>query len=143
MKSLINVLACASLAFCAISAVAADAPKVDPTGTWTWSSQGRGGGDPIVTTLKLKLDGDKLTGKISLPGRGGGAATEADIQGAKLTGDQISFLVVRDLGGNSRTNKYEGKISGDSIKGTQERPARGGGDPTKTDWEAKREAAKK
>ena len=96
-----------------------------------------------MTTLKLKLDAGKLAGKLSTPARGGGAPTETDIQSAKLTGDQITFNLVQDRNGTMRTNKYDGKITGDTIKGTVERPARGGGDPTKTDWEAKRDVAKK
>jgi hypothetical protein len=144
LTSLIKTVTCATLALGVVAQVkAADAPKADPTGTWTWSTPGRGGGDPTVSTLKLKLEGDKVTGTLSAPGRGGGAATESAIANGKLAGDQVTFLLIRDRNGTMTTNKYEGKLTGDTIKGTSERPARAGGDPTKTDWEAKREAAKK
>jgi len=116
--------------------------KVDPTGTWKWSQPGRQGGDPIEITLKLKLEGEKLTGTLTRPGRQGGNPTETPIENAKLKADEISFDVTREFQGNRFTTKYAGKISGDTIKGTNERPGRDGGDPVKTQWEAKREKAK-
>ena len=42
-----------------------DAKKADPTGTWTWTAQGRNGGEAREITLKLKLEGEKLTGAMS------------------------------------------------------------------------------
>src|ERR1051325_3143621 len=68
----------------AVSLSAAD-KKADPNGTWTWTMQGRGGqggnanATPRKSTLKLKADGDKLTGTLTQPafgrgGQGGGAA---------------------------------------------------------------------
>ena len=47
------------------------------------------------STLKLKQDGDKLTGKIS-----GRNNTETDIEDAKISGDTISFTVTREINGN-------------------------------------------
>ena len=49
----------------------ADDKKVDPTGTYKWVMPGRNGGTDRTNTLVLKVDGDKLTGKLSAPGRGG------------------------------------------------------------------------
>ncbi len=143
--SLVKTTVFAALALGLVAqAPAAEAKKADPTGTWTWSTPGRNGGPDRVSTLKLKLEGDKVTGTLSMPGRGGGGApTDTAISDGKLAGDQISFSVTREFGGNSMTTKYTGKIDGDTIKGSIERPARGGGDPTKTDWEAKRQVEKK
>ncbi len=142
--SLIKTTVFAALALGLVAqANAAEAKKADPTGTWTWSTPGRNGGPDRVSTLKLKLEGDKVTGTLSMPGRGGGAATDTAISDGKLAGDQISFSVTRDFGGNTMTTKYSGKIDGDTIKGTVERPGRGGGEATKSDWEAKRGAEKK
>ena len=62
----------------------AEDKKVDPTGTYVWTMPGRNGGPDRTNTLALKLDGDKLTGKISSPGRGG-AVTDTEIADAKLT----------------------------------------------------------
>ena len=88
-----------------------------------------------TNTLVLKLDGDKLTGKMSAPGRGGGPATDTDITDGKITGSDVSFSVVRDFGGNSMTTKYSGTVTNGSIKGKIEMDM--GGNPTSRDWEAK------
>ena len=118
------------------------ATAADATGTWTWSTPGRQGGEPRKNTLKLKVDGAKVTGVLVAPGRGGGDPTETAIEEGKIAGDAISFNVTRTFQDNKFTTKYVGKLSGDTIKGTIEAPGRGGGDPQKRDWEAKREAAK-
>ena len=139
----------------AVSLSAAD-KKADPNGTWTWTMQGRGGqggnanATPRKSTLKLKADGDKLTGTLTQPafgrgGQGGGAAAaprDIEISDGKIKGDEISFSVKREVNNNTFVTKYNGKIEGDTIKGKMERPGRNGGDPVSTDWEAKREAAK-
>ena len=118
------------------------ATAADATGTWTWTTQGRQGGEPRKTTLKLKVDGAKVTGVLVAPGRGGGDPVETAIEEGKVAGDTISFNVTRTFQDNKFTTKYVGKLSGDTIKGSFEMPGRGGGDPRKVDWEAKREAAK-
>ncbi|MBI4662385.1 MAG: hypothetical protein HY735_26495 [Verrucomicrobia bacterium] len=137
----------AKLGFCAILAlgVAAKAQaqdkKVDPTGTWTWSTPGRDGGEPRQSTLKLKLEGEKVTGMLSTPGRQGGQARETTIENGKLKGDEVSFTVTREFGGNKFVSKYTGKISGDTLKGKMafERD----GQSQERDWEAKRATEKK
>ena len=136
--SLIKVVTCAVLALGAVAQVQA----ADASGTWTWSTPGRDGGEPRKSTLTLKVEGEKVTGKLSAPGRQG-AVTDVEIKEGKLKGDEISFTTSVERGGTTFTTKYTGKISGDTIKGTVERPGRGGGDPTKNPWEAKREADKK
>lgn len=130
-----------TLGVCAALALAANtvqAQKADPTGTWKWTAQGRGGNPGPEMSLKLKADGDKLTGTLTRPGRNGGDPMDTPISDGKIAGSQINFNVVMDFNGNSVTNKYEGKIDGDTIKGTQTGPARrrggggngGGGDQT-------------
>ena len=111
----------------------AEDKKTDPTGTWKWSFT-TANGQTREATLKLKLDGEKLTGTIS--GRGG----ETAIAEAKLKGEDISFQVTREFNGNKVTTKYNGKISGDSIKGKMEFER--DGQAQSRDWEAKRESAK-
>jgi hypothetical protein len=115
--------------------------KADPTGTWTWSTPGRDGGEPRKSTLKLKLEGEKVTGTLSTPGRQGGQAREVAIENGALKGEDISFAVTREFGGNKIVAKYSGKISGDTIKGKIETDR--GGQTNSRDWEAKREAEKK
>lgn len=138
LVSLLQLVACAVLALGATAQVQAADKKADAAGTWTWSTPGRNGGADRKSTLKLKVDGDKVTGTISAPGRGGQAA-DTDIGDGKIKGEEVSFTVTREFNGNKVVTKYNGKLSGDSIKGKVERPGRNGGDPTSTDWEAKRE----
>jgi len=149
-----SIVALAVLALGATTSRAAD--KADANGTWSWTQQGgrggQGGGNAPATprkfTLKLKADGEKLTGTLTQPGfarrggDGGGtppAPVDTAISNGKIKGDEIAFEVTREFGGQSRTTKYTGKIAGDAIKGKVEMPGRQGGDPVSRDWEAKRE----
>lgn len=130
----LTLAACAGLALCTMAQ--AQDKKADPTGTWIWTQAGRGGGPDRTNTLVLKMEGEKVTGKLTAPGRRGGDPTETEIKDGKMVGDEISFSITRDFGGNSMTTKYTGKVSTDSIKGKVVAPGRGGGDPTERDWEA-------
>lgn len=114
----------------------AEDKKVDPTGTYVWTMPGRNGGPDRTNTLSLKLDGDKLTGKISAPGRGG-AAADTEIADAKFAGSEVSFTVVRTFNDNSLTNKYTGTVADDAIKGKMEMNRNG--DVQSRDWEAKKQ----
>ena len=133
----VSMLGAVSLAALVVTSAQAADKKADPTGTWTWSVPGRNGGDARTSTLKLKADGDKLTGKVSSPGRDG-QARETEIEDGKIKGDEVSFKVVREFNGNKFTTKYNGKVAEDAIKGKVEID-RGQGDPVSRDWEAKRE----
>jgi hypothetical protein len=104
-------------------------------GTWTWSTPGRNGGPARTNTLTLKVEGAKLTGKVSAPGREG-KAVETPITDGKLEGDTIAFSVVREINGNSVTAKYAGKVSADKITGKIETTR--DGQAQSRDWEAKR-----
>lgn len=134
MNKLAKILLGAALLTGAVIQSQAEDKKVDPTGTYVWTMPGRNGGPDRTNTLTLKLDGDKLTGKISAPGRGG-AATDTDIADGKLTGADVSFTVVRSYNGNSMTNKYSGTVADGSIKGKVEFTRNG--DTQSRDWEAK------
>jgi hypothetical protein len=109
--------------------------KVDPTGTWVWTFTMQNG-DTIEPTLKIKAEGDKFVGKVT--GRPG---EEADIQNVKLVGDEISFQVAHERDGNKTGIKFNGKISGDAIKGTLEIDHNG--DIAKHEWNPKRQSAAK
>ena len=93
------------LLMCLLAALALAA---DPSGKWSYETQGRRG--PQTVTLTLKASGDALTGSIS-GGRGG----DVEISDGKVNGDDISFSVVREFQGNQFTTKYTGKISGDTM----------------------------
>lgn len=139
LVSVLKLLVCSAVAFTTV-AQAADAAKPDANGTWTWTQAGRNGGEPRKFSLVLKVEGEKLTGKLTSPGFGGGEPTTTDISEAKITGEEVTFKVVREFNGNSFSTKYTGKVSADTLKGKTERERQG--EMVSTDWEAKREAAK-
>lgn len=114
----------------------------DPSGTYSWTRPGRNGGSDVKVTLKLKAEGEKVTGKVIQPGRQGGDPVETEIKDGKINGDEVSFSVSREFNGNTMTQKYHGKLSGDSIKGKIDFKDRNG-DEQSRDWEAKKEADKK
>jgi hypothetical protein len=114
---------------------------------------GGGGGNmpPRIVTLDLKADGAKLTGTILQPafrGRGGGgggggeappAPTPVQISNGKVDGNNVSFEVTRDMGGNPMTTKYEGVVSGSEMKLKVTSPGFQGGDPRVTEATAKKQ----
>jgi len=129
-----KILLAAALLVGAMTQAQADDKKVDPSGTYIWTVPGRNGGADRTNTLVLKVEGDKLTGKLSAPGRGG-AVTETEIADGTLTNADISFSVVRSYNDNSFTNKYSGTVADGAIKGKIEFTR--DGDTRSRDWEAK------
>jgi hypothetical protein len=111
----------------------ADDKKMDPTGTYQWVMPGRNGGPDRTNNLALKLEGDKLTGKLTSPGRDG-QVNETAINDAKLTGADVSFTVVRTFNDNTFTNKYSGTITNGAIKGKIEFVRNG--EAQSRDWNA-------
>lgn len=116
----------------AIVAMAGIARAEDPSGTWKWTAMM--GNNTREVTLKLKLDGDKLTGTITMGTR------DTEITDGTYKDGDVAFSVVRERNGNKMTTKYTGKVSGDSIKGKIEGERNGQPTPPR-DWEAKREKA--
>ena len=109
---------------------AQDAKKADPTGTWTWTMPGRDGGEGREVTMKITKEGDKLAGTIS------GRQNETKLQNVKLEGEELSFDYTRETQNGSFSQKYKGKVAGDTITGkiTSERD----GQTRERDWTAKR-----
>jgi hypothetical protein len=122
----------------ALLALACVAMAADATGKWTMEQAGRGGGPPRVSTIDLKVDGAKLTGSLTAPGRGGGDPVATPISNGKVDGDKISFELVRQMGGNSMTMKYEFTVKADEMAGKITMPGMDGGDPRVMDVTAKR-----
>jgi len=107
------VLAIAVLALALVPVTPAQEKKSDVTGTWKWWQEGPGG--QIEFTLKLKQDGEKLTGTIT--GFGG---QESPIEDGKVQDGTITFKVTRDFGGRPFVTTYTGKLSDDTLKGKSE-----------------------
>jgi len=110
--------------------VGTPATAADVAGTWKWTVERNG--NTIETTLKLKQDGEKLTGTIT--GRQG---NETEIEEGKVKDDAVSFKVTRDFNGTKVVMTYQGKLSGDAIKGST-KFERDGQEQTR-EWEAKRD----
>jgi len=102
----------------------------NPTGTWKWSEER--GGQSRERTLKLKLDGDKLTGTIL-----GRDNQENPITDASYNDGKISFSYTREFNNQKVTSKYTGTLSGDSITGKVE--SQRDGQATSADWKATRQ----
>lgn len=127
MKQLFTTASCLLSLLLASAALAADA---DPSGTWKWTATFNNQSREV--TLKLKLEGDKLTG--SMPGRNN---TETAIENGKFENGKISFTVTRERNGQKFTSSYAGELKDDTIKGKIE--SERNGEKQSRDWEAKRE----
>jgi hypothetical protein len=126
MKRLLVVAMVAVVVGFVSTAVAADA-----TGTWKWTSTFQN--QTREATLKLKQDGEKLSGVYV----GGQSNTETPIADAKIEGDKISFKVTRERDGQKFTTAYSGTLKDDTITGTQERER--DGQKNSSEWVAKRQ----
>ena len=101
---------------------------VNPTGTWKLVT---GTNAATPQNLKLKLEGGKLTGTLSR--QAGYKVEQLPLLGAKLKGSEISFethnyavsyvnKVLQPTDTNKWSHsKFQGTISGDTIKGKIER----------------------
>lgn len=126
MKTLRNL----TMAFFATSLLTVATFAADISGSWKWTAPGRNGS--METTAKLELKDGALTGTVS------GRMGDSPIGNASFKDDHVAFTVTREFNGNQFVIKYEGKLEGDTITGTIERPGRDGGAPTKVDWKATR-----
>jgi hypothetical protein len=105
------------------------ASAASPDGTWKWTFSR--GDQSIDLSLDLKAEGEKLTGKLSMPN-----GNSVDIKDGSFKNDEVAFTVEFERNGNVRTTKYQGKVDGDTIKGTRE--SERNGEVQKRDWEATR-----
>jgi hypothetical protein len=121
----LKILAVAAiLGLVTANAWAAD-EKGSATGTWKWTRKSPEGEEQEITAT-LKQDGDKLTGTIASP------LGEVEISDGKVKDGQLSFQI--NVG--EAVIKFNGKVTGDRIKGKIERDA--GGEKRTLDWDAKR-----
>lgn len=134
MRLKIIAMAVSILCLMAMSAAAADisgtwvaemaAPKGGPAGG------GPGGGGPMMFTFDFKADGPNLSGTFLGP-----MGNKNEIAEGKIDGDNISFSVKVNAGGNDMKINYKGTVSGDemkltfSIEGGMGGPGGGGAPP--------------
>ena len=121
---------CAAVLLALVSTAMAEDKKPAPIdGTWKWTYKTRDGKD-AEAAVKLKQEGDKLTG--AYVARDG---AETPIEDGKITGEELTFTVNRTIGDEKMKFDYKGKLAGDTITG---RITFGREKPTPHDWEAKR-----
>ena len=128
---------CAVLGAALLFTLGAFAAEASPAGTWKWTVPGRDGGPGFDQTLRLELKAGVLTGTL-LGGQGPmGQMPDAVIADASFADGALAFTVTREFNGNKRTTKYAGKLAGDTITGSTERPGRDGA-IQKREWVATR-----
>jgi hypothetical protein len=115
----------------------ADDKPAKLTGTWTWTYERNG--TEIKNTLKIKQEGEKVTGKhIS---KRNDMENEADVKDGVFKDGVLKYTVIREFGGNSITFKYTGKLAGDVLK-LEGEVERNGEKQTIGPWDAKLSAEK-
>jgi hypothetical protein len=123
MKSRIVSIAAAIL-LAATSAWAADV-----AGKWTAKVPGAGGQGESEVTLNLKVAGTDVTGTLNNTQAPG----DVEIKDGKISGDDLSFTLMRKIGEMEFKVLWKGKVSGDEIKFTRTLEGAagpGGGAPT-------------
>ena len=97
------------------------ASGADLTGRWVAATR-TPDGQTRETVFALKADGDRLSGYMSSP-QGDTAISEG-----RVNGDDISFVIVREMGGEERKIQYTAKITADGLlvkmPGFGDRPGR-------------------
>jgi hypothetical protein len=101
----------------------------DAAGVWRWSMTTSGGGRDYF--LRLVQTFQKISGSLE------GQARESPIKEPRLSGDQISFIIVDETQGRKALMRFHGRISGNSIQGGA--TVQGGPDAGHYRWMAKRE----
>ncbi len=88
-------------------------------GTWTGSLDM--GGQAMPVSYTFKAEGTTLTGSMpGMPGPDGTPGKPMPIKDGKINGNNISFSISFDMGGQEMKIDYKGVLSGDSLKITGE-----------------------
>lgn len=101
-----------------MAAFALTASAADISGTWKGTADTPNG--PVERTFVFNVDGQKLTGETTSNMFG-----KSTIEDGKIDGDNVSFHITVNVGGNEGKVNYTGKVEGDSIKFKVEVPAYG------------------
>jgi hypothetical protein len=108
----------------------AEAAGKDVAGTWRFFVGPRPP-DGRLAKLELKQDGDKLTGKVTLPG-----GMTQEIRDGKVTDKGVSFFI--QVGADGPKVYHTGAVVGDTLKGKTEFERPGGPRRPHLDWQAER-----
>jgi hypothetical protein len=146
----ISLVAFALLLF-VVSPLARAADEKGIDGTWKWAMQGRRGGGQggnggndqqqrpaREMTLKLKHDGDKLTGELTRPAgrQGADAPAPIKIEDGTFKNGEVAFTTTAETQNGKFVTKYKGKLEGDTITGTTETERNG--QTQSREWKATR-----
>lgn len=116
----------------AVVLLAGAAFAADLSGTWKWTTEGRDG-QKRESTLKVEQKDGALTGTIS------GFRGENAISEGKVDGDNVTFSVERaGREGQKWTQKFTGKLEGETLKLSTEQPAMGDRPARKVEYSATR-----
>lgn len=92
-----------------VALFAGTAAAADVSGKWVADVLTRMGGSQM-TTFTFKVDGANLTGTMAA------RAGEREISEGKVSGDEISFVLVENMRGTEQRTVYKGKVVGDEIQ---------------------------
>ena len=97
------------LSLLVVAMLAPAAVAADVNGKWV-SEMKTPDGQVRTSTFEFKADGEKLTGTVA------GSRGSSEISEGKISGDDISFVVVRKIQEREVKMEYKGKVSGSEIK---------------------------
>ena len=127
MKTLRLLFAAALAAVSVVTALATDAT---PAGTWKWTANGPQG--PVEIQARLEARDGAVTGVIITPGG------ELPISEGTFKDGTVNYIVVREIHGEKLRVKYSGKLEGDTLTGTIDRPLPGSDEHQVVEWKASR-----
>ncbi len=127
MKTLRLLFAAVLAAVSVVTALAADAT---PAGTWTWTANGPQG--PLQIQARLEATDGVVTGAIITPGG------ELPVTEGTFKDGMVNYIVVREIHGEKLRVKYSGKLEGDALTGTIDRPLPGSDEHQVVEWNATR-----
>jgi len=107
----------------------AAASSSNATGLWKWVLV-TDSGDSHDLSLKLKQDGDKLTGVVIL------GDNEVPISDGLVKDNEVTLTVTREQDGKTQVSKFKGTLEGDTIKGKID--SDWSGEKRNYSWNAKR-----
>ncbi len=90
--------------------IASFALAADIDGKWTGQVAGMGG-DPMTINYTLKANGTALTGTTT-----GMDGKDVQIKNGKIEGNNVSYSVSFDMGGQEMKMDFKGVLSGDQLK---------------------------
>jgi hypothetical protein len=100
----------------------------DISGKWKATAEGPQGS--MERTFVFQQDGSKLTGETESQMMGKSTITDG-----KVEGDNVTFSITVNFGGQDAKLNYKGKVNGNEIKFTVEMPGGGG---QNMEWTAKK-----